>query len=72
LKVDQIHLIIRYLTTIYTSLLLLSCNQNKKENRDHEVFRYNQFENVSSLDPAFARDVANIWSTNQLFNGLVL
>jgi len=71
LKVDQIHLIIRYLTTIYTSILLLSCNQNKKQNRDHEVFRYNQFENVSSLDPAFARDVANIWSTNQLFNGLV-
>ncbi|GAA4272137.1 ABC transporter substrate-binding protein [Aquimarina gracilis] len=26
---------------------------------------------MSSLDPAFARDVPNIWSTNQLFNGLV-
>lgn len=35
------------------------------------MFRYNQHENVSSLDPTFARDIANIWSTNQLFNSLV-
>nr|WP_226294337.1 ABC transporter substrate-binding protein [Aquimarina algicola] len=52
-------------------LFLASCTTAFKENRDHLVFRYNQFENISSLDPAFARDVPNIWATNQLFNGLV-
>ena len=35
------------------------------------VFRYNEAANISTLDPAFARDQAIIWATNQLFNGLV-
>ena len=35
------------------------------------VFRYNQASNISSLDPAFAKDQANMWAVNQLFNGLV-
>ena len=50
---------------------MVSCKDSDTENRNHLVFRYNQYENISSLDPAFARDVANIWSTNQLFNGLI-
>ncbi len=35
-----------------------------------KVFRYNQAEGLSSLDPAFARNQANVWAANQLFNGL--
>ena len=38
------------------------------------VFRYNQSEQsgaLTSLDPAFARNQANIWAQTQLFNGLV-
>ncbi|QCK16032.1 ABC transporter substrate-binding protein [Mangrovivirga cuniculi] len=35
-----------------------------------KVFRYNQAEGLSSLDPAFARNQANIWATTQLFSGL--
>ena len=38
---------------------------------DHLVFRYNEHSNISSLDPAFARNPQNIWPANQLFNGLV-
>ena len=34
-------------------------------------FRYNEYRNVTSLDPAFARNPQNIWPINQLFNGLV-
>ncbi len=48
-----------------------ACSKNKNESRDHLVFRYNEHSNISSLDPAFARDQRNIWATNQLFNGLV-
>ena len=60
-----------YITIFYIALTLVSCSNSEEKDRDHLVFRYNQYENVSSLDPAFARDVANIWATNQLFNGLV-
>lgn len=35
------------------------------------IFRYNEAAGISSLDPAFARDQANIWAVNQIFNGLV-
>ncbi len=63
--------VISYLTIAYLLLTLVSCGRSSQKNKDHLVFRYNQYENISSLDPAFARDVANIWSTNQLFNGLV-
>ncbi len=35
------------------------------------VFRYNEAAGITSLDPAFAKDLANIWGCNQLYNGLV-
>ncbi len=41
---------------------------------DHQgktVFRYNESSGITSLDPAFARNQANIWAVNQIFNGLV-
>ncbi len=42
-------------------------------NSDNEksIFRYNEASGISSLDPAFAKDLSNIWACNQLFNGLV-
>lgn len=36
-----------------------------------KIFRYNQDSGISSLDPAFAKDQANIWVIHQLFNSLV-
>lgn len=71
MKLIHFFTIIRYLTIAYICFLVASCKDSTTENRNHLVFRYNQYENISSLDPAFARDVANIWSTNQLFNGLI-
>lgn len=50
---------------------MFSCGNSSEENRDHLVFRYNEFANISSLDPAFAKDQRNIWPCNQLYNGLV-
>ncbi len=63
--------VIYYLTIFYTSTLLFSCKNTSKETKDHLVFRYNQYSNTESLDPAFARNPGVIWPTNQLFNGLV-
>ena len=51
---------------------LISCGNSKtKIENDNAVFRYNEHKNINSLDPAFAKDNANIWAVNQLFNGLV-
>ena len=52
-------------------LMLLSCNSNVNSSKDHLVFRYNEHKNIGSLDPAFSKDLADIWATHQLFNGLV-
>lgn len=52
-------------------LLCGGCSESPYNNQDHLVFRYNEHSNISSLDPAFARNPQNIWPTNQLFNGLV-
>lgn len=38
---------------------------------DSTVFRYNEAAGINSLDPAFARNQANNWAVNQLFDGLV-
>ncbi|WP_225034751.1 ABC transporter substrate-binding protein [Winogradskyella sp. SM1960] len=48
-----------------------SCTSNENEHPDHLVFRYNEHKNIGSLDPAFSKDLADIWATHQLFNGLV-
>lgn len=52
-------------------LLLTACKSGRFENDGRTVFRYNESAGITSLDPAFARDQANIWAVNQLFNGLV-
>ncbi|WP_298758501.1 ABC transporter substrate-binding protein [uncultured Psychroserpens sp.] len=51
--------------------LFFSCGNSTNSTKDHLVFRYNEHKNIGSLDPAFAKDNADIWAINQLFNGLV-
>lgn len=50
---------------------LFSCTKEKSNFTDSQVFRYNEHSNITSLDPAFAKDQRNIWAVNQLYNGLV-
>lgn len=35
------------------------------------IFRYNESAGISSLDPAYTRNLENIWAANFLYNGLV-
>ncbi|MGI9526858.1 MAG: ABC transporter substrate-binding protein [Weeksellaceae bacterium] len=49
---------------------LQSCDQAPTID-DQKVFRLNRYENVSSLDPAFARSKSNNWMSNLLYTGLV-
>jgi peptide/nickel transport system substrate-binding protein len=54
----------------FSLFLLFSCTPNRdKETRT--VFRYNESSGITSLDPAFAKDQANIWACNQIFNSLL-
>ena len=53
-------------------VLMVFCSCSSVSDVDtNNVFRYNEHKNISSLDPAFAKDNANIWAVNQIFNGLV-
>jgi oligopeptide transport system substrate-binding protein len=51
--------------------LISSCRHSQKPDTTRTVFKYNESSGISSLDPAFARNQANIWAINQLFNGLL-
>ena len=61
----------RHLLCILLILIVFSCASNENSDKDHLVFRYNEHKNIGSLDPAFSKDLADIWATHQLFNGLV-
>ncbi len=63
--------IIKHCISIIIISCCFSCNTSKQEPLDNLVFRYNEHKNIGSLDPAFSKDLADIWATNQLFNGLV-
>ncbi len=56
-------------------LILITCFYSCKDDRpqidNSIVFRYNEHANITTLDPAFARDQRNIWACNLLYNGLV-
>ena len=67
----HLNTLINYLPISCVVLLFFSCGNDSKSNKDHLVFRYNEHKNIGSLDPAFAKDNADIWAVNQLFNGLV-
>tara|TARA_R110002049_G_scaffold3795_3_gene27527 strand:+ start:60726 stop:62345 length:1620 start_codon:yes stop_codon:yes gene_type:complete len=63
--------IISYLSISCIVIFFFSCGKTSNRYNENLVFRYNEHKNIGSLDPAFSKDLADIWATNQLFNGLV-
>lgn len=61
------------ITNIFCGLLLLSALSCGNNNTDatKKVFNINLDQNLTSLDPAFARNQNALWMINQIFNGLV-
>jgi len=51
--------------------MLVACKKQVYHYDDSQVFRYNEKDNISTLDPAFAKNEPITWVTHQLFNGLV-
>ncbi len=58
-----------FLVLMSFSLLFVRCGDASNENQN--VFFYNENNGITSLDPAFARDLEIMWATNQLYDGLV-
>lgn len=55
----------------FSFLSVLSACSSGQNDKDKKVFTINLDQNVTSLDPAFARNQNAIWMINQIFNGLV-
>ncbi|MEO7393777.1 MAG: ABC transporter substrate-binding protein [Chitinophagaceae bacterium] len=62
--------IILYLLLLPVTVVCLIACYNKKNSEDN-IFHYNEFSGISSLDPAFAKSQATMWPAHQLFNTLV-
>lgn len=59
-----------YIYVLLSLIILQSCKNNSDQGK-YKVLRYNQANNITSLDPAFAKSQNNMWAVNQLFDGLV-
>ncbi|HEY0176264.1 MAG TPA: ABC transporter substrate-binding protein, partial [Pedobacter sp.] len=56
----------------YTLCVLTACGcRPSAENNGKKVFNINLDQNLTSIDPAFARNQNALWMINQVFNGLV-
>jgi oligopeptide transport system substrate-binding protein len=62
--------IILYIFCILFAFGLSSCSRSSGDG-NKKVFNINLDQNLTSLDPAFARNQNAIWMINQIFNGLV-
>jgi oligopeptide transport system substrate-binding protein len=56
---------------LFTLLLNISCRRDSGPDEGLTVFRYNEPSGITSLDPIYARNQANIWATSQLYNSLL-
>ncbi|WP_026135770.1 ABC transporter substrate-binding protein [Nafulsella turpanensis] len=59
-----------YLMAVLLITAGCTATDNALEDGNAKVFRYNQAEGLSSLDPAFARNQANVWAITNLYSGL--
>ena len=63
---------LRQIVGILCPFLIMSCgNDSDNSAAGKKVFRYNQLTPISSLDPAFARNQANMWAIQSLYDCLV-
>ncbi|GGE22008.1 ABC transporter substrate-binding protein [Psychroflexus salis] len=62
---------VRFSFIFFLLLIIWGCSTSSTEIPNHTVFRYNEHANITSLDPAFAKDQRNIWACHQIYNTLV-
>lgn len=62
---------IRHTTLFLLLIIAFLCQCTSHKNEDKQVFRYNQGEGLTTLDPAYAKNMAIIWAIRQIYDGLV-
>jgi len=64
---------LKFSLIIVVAVSLISCGEGGSSDKTvgKKIFRYNESAGITSLDPAFSRNIENIWACNQLYNGLV-
>lgn len=67
MKVKGNYIKIMWLAIITSQLM--ACYNNK--NSEANIFHYNEFNGITSLDPAFAKSQSTMWAAHQLYNTLV-
>ncbi len=67
MKVKRNYIKIGWLVII--TVQLMACYNNKKN--EANIFHYNEFNGITSLDPAFAKSQSTMWAAHQLYNTLV-
>jgi len=67
MKVKSNCIKIVFLLTV--TVVLASCYS--RNNNSGGIFHYNEFNGISSLDPAFAKSQSTMWAAHQLYNTLV-
>lgn len=60
----------KYFLLFPAALVLLQSCYNK-QGHEGNIFHYNEFSGIPTLDPAFAKSQATMWPAHQLFNTLV-
>lgn len=60
-----------YIKVIVLALALQLSSCYNKKNDETNVFHYNEFNGIASLDPAFAKSQSTMWAAHQLYNTLV-
>lgn len=68
LNVKSSHSILAAATLSLLSVIT-SCYSEKRSKK--QIFHYNEFNGIASLDPAFAKNQSTMWPAHQLFNTLV-
>lgn len=56
---------------LFTIALILLQSCYNKHGHEGNIFHYNEFSGIPTLDPAFAKSQATMWPAHQLFNTLV-
>lgn len=67
----QMHNARSAIVLLFIGMVVFSCRSGFENPDNMQLFRYNEDLNITSLDPVYARNQANIWGVAQLFNSLV-
>lgn len=54
-----------------TLIFFSACSSSSDDYEKMQIFRYNESKSITTLDPAFARNLPLVWPAHQLYNGLI-